>query len=106
MVVSVGPYRFHTEALQARSPLASGGGSASPPQRRRSVVEDIPASRSICQLLGVACMSEAWLRVSRRKSAWPSRASAEEARETQPPESKGWYSSSPAMSKESEVTAK
>src|SRR6266403_2614188 len=60
MVVSVGPYMFHTEPQQAASLLASSGGSASPPTRTLRFLSPCQthSNRSL-QVVGVACITVA-----------------------------------------------
>src|SRR5215469_10923487 len=58
MVVSVGPYMFHSSAQRARRSLANSGTSDSPPQKARNCFEPgQPASIKARQVAGVACIT-------------------------------------------------
>src|SRR5436190_908401 len=58
IVVSVGPYMFHTEPQRARSSFAIEPERDSPPHRafRRGLPVQ-PAASNICQLAGVPCIT-------------------------------------------------
>ena len=105
-VVSVGPYMFHNESQRSISLPARSAGKASPPHRALSPQRpDQPASISMRQVEGVACitlMARAWINSDRAR---PSMISPRVAITTQAPLVIGSSSSSTAMSNESVVTA-
>ena len=106
MVVSVGPYIFHNSAQRGSSAAARSPGNASPPQstfKPRSPGQ--PASINMRQVTGVACITVAPHRCNAAISNFGSPASSREAIATVPPQISGKYNSSPAISKESVVTA-
>ena len=106
IVVSVGPYRFHSSPPPASSGAASSGGSASPPHSIRSPGPPVqPASSSSRHVAGVACSTVAPAWVSRACSSFPSAASVRLAISTRAPTVSGSHSSSPAISNDSVVTA-
>ena len=105
-MVSVGPYMFHRSRPSAISSSARPGGSASPPQRAFSSGSPFqPESTSIRQVVGVACMAVAPDSRIKAASAAGSAAVSADAITTRAPVTSGRYSSSPAMSNDSVVTA-
>ncbi len=105
MVVSVGPYRFHSSSQRSSSRSASSRDSASPPHstlRRLSPFQ--PASINMRHVAGVACMIDGRHAVIRWMSLAGSPTSARLASSTRAPTINGRYSSSPQMSKDSVVT--
>src|SRR6266576_1941186 len=106
MVVSVGPYMFHTEPQQAASLRASSGGSASPPTRAlRFLPPCQPHSNRSLQVVGVACMTVARDVFSKSFSRLPSNVASRLATMRRAPNKSGRNSSRPAISNEIVVTA-
>ena len=104
-VVSVGPYTFHTDVARRSRSSARFRDSASPPHSTfRRGFPFQPDSSSRRHVAGVACITVAPDDDIRCISRCPSRASSRVARATLAPLSKGRYSSSAAMSKDSVVT--
>src|SRR5215471_11893080 len=86
IVVSVGPYKFHNDEHRGINSLAKSGGIASPPQRIFNPSQPgHPLSRSIRQVIGVACITVAWLASKRWLNAAPSRATSRRAMTTRAP---------------------
>ncbi len=106
MVVSVGPYTFQVRPGSRTSCSARAGGRASPPTRTRSEPSLCqPASTRRCQVAGVACMTVAPVSASSPASRRPSTACSLVTTCTRAPLMSGAYSSRPAMSKVTGVTA-
>ncbi len=106
MVVSVGPYMFHSSTPPDRSRRASSAGSASPPASAFSPgAPGQPASSSIRQVDGVAWTTLAPEAASSRDNCSPSAAAPRSATTTRAPVTSGSSSSSSEMSKEWVVTA-
>src|SRR6185436_20341479 len=77
MVVSVGPYMFHSEPERSRRDRASAGGNASPPHNALNVgPPDQPASIRSRHVDGVACMTVASLARSKSRRRAPSDATS------------------------------
>src|SRR5258708_36025209 len=77
MVVSVGPYIFHSGTLQARMRLARSRGSASPPQSTLSLGRPVqPVLSNRRKVIGVACKTVAPEERRRSRSCRPSLATA------------------------------
>ncbi len=105
-MVSVGPYMFHNSPQQGSSWLAKSGGKASPPHKIFSLGSPVqPVSSKRRQVAGVACITVAFESANRRRNCSPSAACSRDARTTLAPHSNGRYSSSPAISNDSVVTA-
>src|SRR5688572_19622723 len=85
IVVSVGPYMFHSESLREINCAARSRGSASPPLSTFESLLSHPASPNILQVDGVACIAVAalWAIASRRCA--PSVATARLTSTTLPP---------------------
>src|SRR5262249_39486688 len=61
IVVSVGPYMFHTEVARCTSSFASSLGNASPPHKTFSAGSPCqPVSSNCCHVTGVACTTVAF----------------------------------------------
>ena len=106
IVVSVGPYMFHSSSPSPTRLSASATGSASPPHSAFIPAGGVqPESTSIRHVVGVACMIVAPLLCSSSASARGSVVVAAGAITTRAPVISGRYSSSPAMSNDSVVTA-
>ena len=107
MVVSVGPYMFHSSAHRGSSARTRSGGRASPPHRIFRLGEPLhPAATSARHSAGVACITvqaDSRIRSIRRAG---SRVSSRLAIATRPPLTSGRNSSRPAISKDSVVTAR
>ncbi len=104
MVVSVGPYMFHTSPRSTNSP-ANSAASASPPHKIFSPFFPFhPASTSMRHVAGVACIIVIFRSIS-SPSPTPSLVISRLTTRTTPPVVNGRYSSSPAISKDSVVTA-
>ena len=105
-VVSVGPYRFHRATSRPSRRAARSGDSGSPPHSARNSGRGVqPASSSMCQVAGVACISVACDPASSAASASPSSACSRLASTTSAPTDSGRNSSSTEMSNEVVVTA-
>src|ERR1700678_2281199 len=106
MVVSVGPYMFHSCPQRGISFFARSPEKASPPHNAlRLMLPSQPDSISSDHVAGVACNSAAWLPSSNALSFLPSPASSREANITCAPLTSGRYSSKPEMSNDKVVTA-
>jgi hypothetical protein len=105
MVVSVGPYMFHTAPALSTSWRARSRGMASPPQSTRSFERFQPAWNSSRQVVGVACMTVAFEASRRSRSARPSLTSSRVATTRRAPTISGRNTSSTEMSKAMVVTA-
>src|SRR6185369_10277900 len=100
MVVSVGPYTFHTDWLLPSNFRASSRESASPPQMTLSCLLGHPAWSSIRQLTGVACITVAPLFSIAARKLSPSEAISRVTISTLAPVISGRKSSCPDMSKD------
>ncbi len=106
IVVSVGPYTFHSRPTRVLSLPANSPGSASPPHSAFSPGRpDQPDSSSNRHVDGVACITVAPLPSSAADSDCALRLASRSSTTTTAPLISGRYSSSPAMSKPSVVTA-
>ena len=106
IVVSVGPYMFHTAPARASSAWARSRGKASPPHRMRNCGSPChPASISPRQVAGVACITLGRSASINSRSARGSAAMLRGASSSVPPASSGRKISSAAMSNDSVVTA-
>ena len=106
IVVSVGPYKFHNVPHRGIISLANSGGIASPPHSTFSPSRPCqPLSRSMRQVIGVACITVALLSCKSWRNARPSRAMSRPAMTAREPAISGRKISSPAISKENVVTA-
>src|SRR2546427_11609936 len=86
IVVSVGPYRFHTSPASGTSSLARSRGSASPPQRILRFVSPVhPAVLNIFHVAGVACITVGRLSSMHLRSSKPSLAARVVASSPTPP---------------------
>ena len=105
-VVSVGPYMFQREPPLSSNCRARSFGQGSPPHNilRRGLPLQ-PADNNIFQVLGVACITVAWHRVSSSAKACPSRAFSLLAITVCAPTIRGSHNSNPAMSKHKVVIA-
>ena len=107
IVVSVGPYMFHSSAQRGSSARARSGGRASPPHKTLRFGEPLhPAATSARHSAGVACITvhaESRIRSIRRRG---SRVSSRLAITTRPPLISGRNSSRPAISNDRVVTAR
>src|SRR5580692_12613493 len=89
-VVSVGPYIFQSEPQRVRIGSASSAVQASPPQRIFSPGAPVqPASRSMRNVLGVACKTVTPQRVISSPSAPPSRVASVLAITMEAPDTNG-----------------
>ncbi|MFT3764373.1 MAG: hypothetical protein QM820_02450 [Minicystis sp.] len=106
IVVSVGPYMFHTDPERSTRRSASSRGTASPPMSTFSSPSPAqPASSSSRNVVGVACSTVMRPASIRAASARPSTAVSRLAISTCAPVVSGNHSSRPAMSNERLVTA-
>src|SRR5262249_46180135 len=106
IVVSVGPYRFHTLLLRRTSASLNSPLNASPPHRTLIFSSPSqPLSISIRHVAAVACITLTPLAPNRRPTSCPSPPCARLATTPRPPTSNGRYNSSPAMSNDNVVTA-
>src|SRR2546427_12031043 len=86
IVVSVGPYMFHNEALRWSRGSARSWFQASPPQRILSFGCPFqPAASNKRQVAGVACITVAPERASKRSSLLPSEGDSRLATTTRAP---------------------
>src|SRR5882724_85277 len=100
IVVSVGPYRFHTSALLAVSSFANSTLSASPPHSTfSSGTPSHPPLISICHPAGVHCITVPPLSFSNRVNRSPSRLSSLVLSTNRAPVTSGSSISIAAMSK-------
>ncbi|OIQ69933.1 hypothetical protein GALL_484600 [mine drainage metagenome] len=105
IVVSVGPYMFHSAPPPDRSRVARSAGKGSPPASMVRLGDRVrPASSSMSHSVGVACIMVMSPRSSRSINAKPSRTSSEDAISTRAPVTSGRNSSSTAMSNMTVVT--
>nr|WP_314413679.1 hypothetical protein [Streptomyces sp. DSM 40484] len=106
IVVSVGPYMFHTPAVRSTNAPAKESGSASPPHNaRRPGTPSQPSDTSICHVAGVACITVTPARTNSPANAPGIPAICPSATTTRAPDTSGNHNSSPAMSKPGVVTA-
>src|SRR5438552_18524747 len=106
MVVSVGPYMFQSDALLFSNWFANSHASASPPHRILILESPChPASSSIRQVAGVACIMVTPEATSFSASCRPSEETSGLVISTEAPTVSGNRSSSPAISKDNVVTA-
>ena len=106
MVVSVGPYIFHSEPTRGSNCCARSSGSASPPHRTfRSGWPGQPVASSKRQVTGVACITVTRPLLKALANAAPSAAVSRLATITRAPTISGRKSSRAAMSKDKVVMA-
>ena len=106
MVVSVGPYMFQSDSHFGKSCLTKSSDQASPPHKIfRSPLPRHPDSSNNCQVVGVACSTVTPCCTNCSANRFPSIAVSARPITTFAPTLKGSHNSSPAMSKESVVTA-
>src|SRR5262245_15035769 len=99
IVVSVGPYMFHTEPYFPISDWANSGRIASPPQNTfKSHLSLLSISNNIRQVIGVACMTVGFSLFNLSWSLAGSVVSSRLVRMTRPPVINGKYISKPAIS--------
>src|ERR1700733_711527 len=107
IVVSVGPYIFQTEPVLESKSSASFLDTASPPHKHFSEgLPRQPASKRIRQVTGVACIAVALELSNFAINRLPSELTWRLTISTHAPTVKGKKISSPAMSKDSVVTAR
>src|ERR1700684_2399693 len=86
IVVSVGPYMFHTAEDRLTNLLARSRSNRSPPQRIVRLAEPVqPDSIRILHVMGVACMTVGFLRLIMETRTRPILACSSDTRITFPP---------------------
>src|SRR5947209_537124 len=106
IVVSVGPYRFVTEAAHSTNEAAKSAGKASPPTNTRTPASSEAASAATARhKLGVACITDTPADTTVWRSANGSAAASRPATTTAAPLISGTKTSRFAMSNPTVVTA-